>query len=126
MGLEISMRKSRQTTILDLRGRSTIDGGGSEMLDRHMRVLAGDGVRNLLLNIEELSQIDSTGIGVIVKTYLALKRKGGHLKLLHPSGRVLDVLRLFRLLQTIPSFDNEAQALASFHSLRLADNAVQA
>ena len=59
-------------------------------------------------------QIDSSGIGVIVATCIALRRMGGDLKLLRPSGRVLDVLTVVRLLDVIPSFENEAQALASF------------
>jgi len=47
-------------------------------------------------------------------TYVSLKRHDGDLKLLCPGGRVLQVLNVFHLLDTIPSFDNEAQALASF------------
>ncbi|HYL16530.1 MAG TPA: STAS domain-containing protein [Terriglobales bacterium] len=114
MGLQISIRKSGEVTILDLRGSSTIDYGGSDLLYRHLQGLVGDGVRNLLLNLEELTQVDSSAISVIVETYVFLKRKGGYLKLLRPCGRVLTVLRLFQLLRVISSFDDEAMALASF------------
>ncbi len=114
MGLQISIRESADVTILDLRGRSTIDGGESELLSSRLKKLVADGVRKLLLNLADLTQVDSSGIGVIVETYVSLKRQRGELKLLCPCGRVLEVLTLFRLLDTIPSFEDEAQALASF------------
>ncbi len=114
MGLQISIRESADVTILDLRGRSTIDGGESELLGSCLKKLVADGVRKLLLNLADLTQVDSSGVGVIVGTYVSLKRQRGELKLLCPCGRVLEVLTLFRLLGTIPSFEDEVQALASF------------
>jgi anti-anti-sigma factor len=117
VGLQISIRESAGVTILDLRGRSTIDGGESELLGSCLKELVASGVRKLLLNLADLTQVDSSGVGVIVGTYVSLKRQGGELKLLCPCGRVLEVLTLFRLLGTIPSFEDEAQALASFRPL---------
>lgn len=114
MGLHISIRKSEDVTIMDLQGRSTISGGESELLSGHIQELVTKGVRKLLLNIGDLSQVDSSGVGVIIETYVSLKRHGGGLKLLRPRGRVLQVLNVFRLLDIIPSFDYEAQAVASF------------
>jgi anti-anti-sigma factor len=117
IGLQISIRESAGVTILDLRGRSTIDSGESELLDSRLKKLVASGVRKVLLNLADLTQVDSSGVGVIVGTYVSLKRQGGELKLLCPCGRVLDVLTVFRLLDTIPSFEDEAQALASFRPL---------
>jgi anti-sigma B factor antagonist len=114
MGLHISIRESGDVTIMDLQGRSTISGGESELLSGHLQELVTKGVRKLLLNIGDLSQVDSSGISVIIETYVSLKRHGGGLKLLRPGGRVLQVLNVFRLLDIIPSFDYEAQAVASF------------
>ena len=114
MGLQISIRESADVTILDLRGRSTIDGGESELLNKHLRKLVANGVRKVLLNLAGLRQVDSSGVGTIVATYVSLKRKGGELKLLCPRGRVLEVLTLFHLLDSIPSFEDEAEALNSF------------
>jgi anti-anti-sigma factor len=71
-------------------------------------------VRKLLLNLANLTQVDSTGVSIIVKTYTFLTDQGGALKLLSPRGRVLEVLTVLRLLETIPSFEDETQALASF------------
>lgn len=114
MGLQISTRESGDVSILDLRGRATIDGGESELLSNQLQKLVANGVRKLLLNLADLTQVDSSGVSIIVGTYVSLKRQGGDLKLLSPSGRVLEVLTVFHLIDTIPSFQDEAEALASF------------
>jgi len=114
MGLEISTRESGDVTILDLRGRSTIDGGESELLSSHLGKLLANDVRKLLLNLVDLIQVDSSGVSVIIHTCVSLRRKSGDLKLLRPCGRVLEVLTVLRLLEVIESFEDETQALASF------------
>lgn len=116
MSLQISIRESDDVTILDLRGRSTVDGGESELLDRHLQKLIAGGARNLLLNLADLTQVDSSGLGVIVGTCASLRRQGGDLRVLRPTGLVLEVFKVLRLLEAIPSFEDEAQALASFRS----------
>lgn len=108
------MRKCGDVTVLDLQGRSTIGGGESVLLSGSLRELGANGVRKLLLNLENLTQVDSSGIGVVIEAYVSLKRQGGDLKLLRPRGRVLEVLNIFRLLDAIPSFEEESQALLSF------------
>ena len=114
VALQISTRESGDVSIVDLLGRSTIDGGESELLSKHLRDLTATGKRKLLLNLLHLSQIDSSGIGIIVEMFVSLKRSGGELKLLSPRGRVLEVLKVFRLLDVIPSFEDETEALESF------------
>jgi anti-anti-sigma factor len=112
--LQISTRESGDVSILDLRGRLTIDAGESELLSDQLRTLVANGVRKLLLNLEDLTQVDSSGVSIIVGTFVSLKRQGGDLKLLCPSGRVLEVLTVLHLIKIIPSFQDEAEALASF------------
>ena len=113
MSLQISIRQSADVTILELSGKATME-GDSDKLDRRLKELVANGVRNLLLNLEGLSQVDSSGIAIIIKAYVCLRDYGGELRLVCPCGRVLDVLTLFRLPEIIPSFDDETQALASF------------
>ena len=113
VGLRVSIRESGDVTILDLRGRSTID-GESELLSNRLRKLIANGVRRVLLNLTDLTQVDSSGVGVIIDTYVSLKDQGGDLKLLCPRGRVREVLRVLRLLEIIPHFENETKALTSF------------
>lgn len=116
MGLQISIRESDEVTILDLRGRATIDAGESDLLDSQLQKLVANGARKVLLDLADLTQIDSSGISVIVGTCVSLRRQGGDLRVLRPSGLVLEVFRVLRLLESIPSFEDEAQALASFRS----------
>jgi anti-anti-sigma factor len=117
VGLQVSIRKSGDITILDVRGRSTVDSGESELLGSHLQELVANGVRKLLLNLAELTQVDSSGISIIVGTYVSLRRQGGDLRLLCLRGRVLEVFNVLHLLETIPSFEDEAQAVASFRPL---------
>jgi anti-anti-sigma factor len=91
-----------------------MDGGESEVLSSSLKKLVANGVRKLVLNLANMSQVDSSGVSIIVGTAVSLRAKGGDLKLLCPCGRVLEVLTVFRLLDTIPSFEDENQALASF------------
>ena len=92
MGLQISIRKSGDVTILDLQGRATI-GVDSELLSAHLKKLVARGERRLLLNLRDM---------------------GGELKFLCPCGRVLEVFTVLRLPEIIPSFADETQAVASF------------
>jgi len=111
--LQISIRESGDVTVLDLRGRATI-GVSSDLLISHLQRLVANGARKLLLNLADVSQLDSSGISAITGTYVSLVGQGGSLKLLRPRGRVRTVLRVIRLPDIIPTFEDEAQALASF------------
>jgi anti-anti-sigma factor len=113
MGLQISIREAGDVTILDLRGKAII-GVDSDLLIGHLNKLLASGVLKLLLNLADVTQLDSSGISAIVGTSASLRRQGGSLKLLCPRGRVRAVLRVVRLLETIPTFEDETQALASF------------
>jgi anti-anti-sigma factor len=117
VGLQVSIRKSGDVTILDLRGRATIDHGESELLESHLKKSLTNGVRRLLLNLAELKQIDSSGVSVILGSLVSLRRQGGDLKLLQPRGLVLEVFKVLHLLEAIPSFEDEAQAVPSFRPL---------
>jgi len=113
VGLQISTRESADVTILDLCGRATI-GVESDLLIGHLNKLVATGVLKLLLNLADVTQLDSSSISAIVGTYVLLRRQGGSLKLLCPCGRVRAVLRVVRLPEIIPTFEEETQALASF------------
>ena len=80
-----------------------------DLLDKH-----GLSEEVLIDKYGHLSKVDSSGVSIMIETYVSLKRHGGDLKLLYPGGRVLQVLTVFHVLDIIPNFDDEAQALASF------------
>jgi anti-anti-sigma factor len=115
VGLQISTRKSGDVTIVDLHGRATI-GAESDELCEHLSKLISAGALKLLLNLTEVTQLDSSGISAIVGTYVSLGRQAGSLKLLRPRGRVRTVLRVVRLREVIPTFEDEAEAIASFRA----------
>jgi anti-sigma B factor antagonist len=115
VSLQISVRESAGITIVDLEGRATI-GADNDLLSSNLRNLIASGARNLLLNLVDLTQVDSSSIGTIAGTFVSLGRQGGSLRLLRPRGRVLAALRVMRLLESIPTFEDEDEALASFGS----------
>lgn len=117
MGLKISIRQSSDVTILDLRGRAILGEREILLLGSNLERLVAGGVRKVLLNLTEVTQLDSSGVTLIVRTYRSLRGQGGELKLLHPGGHVLEMFRELHLLKLIPSFEDEIQALDSFRPL---------
>ncbi|HEX2711285.1 MAG TPA: STAS domain-containing protein [Candidatus Acidoferrales bacterium] len=117
MGLQLTIRQLDDVTILDLEGRATIGKENDELVAALQRLTKG-GTRKLLVNVTQLSQIDSSGISTLVRTFVALGKSGGSLKLVGPAGRVRQALAVARLLGPIPAFDDEAAALASFKQVR--------
>ena len=115
MGLQIAARKSGNVTILDLVGRVII-GSSNDALSAELRRLAETGPCEVLVNLSGVTQMDSSGISTLVRTFVSLERLGGGLKLLNPAGHVLEVLDLTRLIQSIPTYKSEDAALASFRS----------
>ena len=113
MGLQISIRESGGVTILDVKGKATI-GRDNNLLNGRLRKLINEGTRKLLLNLEGVTQVDSSSLSTIARTFVTLQCSGGSLKLLRPRGRVRMVLELMGLLRAIPSFEDESEALASF------------
>ena len=113
MSFQTSIREFGDVIVVDIRGKTTID-GGSESLSRRLKELIADGVCKLLLNLKDLSQVDSSGVGVIIDTLLRVRNRGGDLKLLRARGRVLEVLRVLRLTKFVACFEDESEALTSF------------
>jgi anti-sigma B factor antagonist len=113
VGLQIEVRRDGEVTLLDVRGRATI-GAGNDLLSAKLREAVEGGCSKILVNLEGIAQIDSSGISTLVRNYVTLGKKGGTLKLMKPTGRVKEVLEVTRLVSCIPTFEDEAKALASF------------
>lgn len=112
MGLQISPRKSGNVTILDLQGRITI-GPSNDALSSELRKLAESGPVDVVVNLTGVVQMDSSGISTVVRSFVSLERQGGGLRLLNPQGHVKEVLELTRLINSIPTYYDEAKAVAS-------------
>lgn len=113
MELHISARKSGGVTILDLRGRIVI-GETNDAFGAELRKIVESASREVLVNLTEVTQIDSSGLSSLVKSFVTLRRDGGSLKLLNPKGLVRDVLEVTSLIRCFPVYTDEAEALASF------------
>ncbi|MGA8168384.1 MAG: STAS domain-containing protein [Candidatus Acidiferrales bacterium] len=115
MHLKISSRRLSDVDVVDLDGRLVI-GPNSEALTEKFRELSRQGARKILVNLAKVTQLDSSGICSLLHGYTSMKKAGGSFKLLHPGGHTREVLEVMRLTETIPTMDDEAQAVASFVS----------
>jgi anti-sigma B factor antagonist len=111
--MEITVRESGAIPILDVHGRLTI-GEPSEQLHQALESVLKGGKRKLVVNLNGVPQIDSSGISALVRISIQLAREGGALHLISGPGRVRDALTVTRLVEAIPTFDTEAAALAKF------------
>jgi len=111
--LEVSSRQADGIYFVDIHGRLTI-GDPSEHLSAFMQDLVAKGARKVIVNLNEIPQIDSSGISALVKLSIALARQGGGLHLVCGDGRVRDALTVTRLVEAIPTYTTEAAAHAGF------------
>jgi anti-sigma B factor antagonist len=113
VALAIASREVDGVTVLDLSGRITL-GEGSVQLRDAIRDLIGKGQRNILLDVGEVSYIDSSGLGELVSAYTTARNQGAKLKLLKLTKKVHDLLQLTKLYTVFDIYDDEASAIASF------------
>jgi anti-sigma B factor antagonist len=115
MSVKIIARTVEGVTILDLAGRITL-GEGSQLLRDTVRSMFGEGKRNLLVNLSEVSYIDSSGFAELVSAFTTLTNKGGSFKLLNLTKRVKDLLQITKMYTVFEVYDNEVAAVRSFGS----------
>jgi anti-sigma B factor antagonist len=99
--------------ILDLAGSVTL-GQGSNVLRDGLSGMIGKGQKKILLNLAEVSYIDSSGIRELLSAYNTLSKTGGKVKLMNLTARTKDLLRITKLHTVFEVFDDEASALSSF------------
>jgi len=100
--------------VLDLRGRLTL-GDGTEALRTRVRQLIQSGYTQIILNLEEVSYIDSVGLSTLVSTYTTTRREGGDMKLLNLTKRVHDLLQITRLSTVFEIYNSLEDAQRSFN-----------
>jgi anti-sigma B factor antagonist len=111
--MTLSTRTVGNVTVLDVKGRLVL-GDGDETFTKTVNELAFTGHVNIVLNMDEVTYIDSMGLGVMVSKYVTLRNRGGNLKVCNIHRRNFEVLTVTRLLTVFESFDSEAAAVASF------------
>ena len=113
MHLEIAERQIGAVTVLDLVGRLTIDQDAQRLKDKiHSLILQQRTA--VVLNLGDVSYIDSGGLGELVACYGSLAKTSGGLKLLNVNKRNHDLLSITRLVTIFDSFDSEDEAVKSF------------
>jgi anti-sigma B factor antagonist len=115
MSFKAISRDIVDVTVIDLDGRITL-GEGSNLLRDLIREKLSHGRRKILLNMAAVNYVDSTGLGELVSAYRLIKSEGGELKLLSLNKKVTDLLQITKLYTVFDTHNDEAQAIASFHS----------
>ncbi|MBI3665138.1 MAG: STAS domain-containing protein [Acidobacteria bacterium] len=113
MSIKASTRQVGATAIVDLSGRITL-GEGSSTLRETVRDLVSKGQKTILLNLGDVTYIDSSGIGELVSSFTTVKNQGGQLKLLNLQKKVHDLLQITKLYTVFEVHTDEAAALKSF------------
>jgi anti-sigma B factor antagonist len=113
MQLTINAREVQDVVILDLGGRLVV---GEEVDSvRHMiHDLVDHGHKRISLNLDQISRIDSTGIGMLVEAVVYAAKQGGRLSLYMVPRLVRNILATHRLLPAFEIYATEAEALAGF------------
>lgn len=107
-------------TVLELSGRLVFDEGERAFRDRVMSLVAG-GQKRFLVDLRDVSYIDSAGVGSLVAMFLHVLKRGGRLKLIRPSERACRVLEIAQLLSVFDVFETEAQGIAASVSAKPGD-----
>jgi anti-sigma B factor antagonist len=111
--MKASTRQVNGITVVDLSGRITL-GEGSVVLRDTIRDVVATGNKKILLNLGDVTYIDSSGIGELVSGFTSVRNQGGELKLLNLTKKVHDLLQITKLYTVFDVKDDEASAIASF------------
>ena len=111
--MPINERKRNDVTILDLKGKITIGQAEEALRDAVHRVLDG-GSQKVLLNLQGVTTIDSSGVGELVSGYTSATNRGAKIKLTNLPPKINDILTITQLITVFDVYDTEDEAVASF------------
>jgi anti-sigma B factor antagonist len=115
MDLKMRTREVKDVTIIDLTGRLTMGESCKALRDEVHDQLSQEN-KKILLNLADVTYIDSAGLGELTSAYMSVKNRGGELKLVNLTKRVHDLMQITKLYTVFEVFDDEKKALASFGS----------
>jgi anti-sigma B factor antagonist len=113
MSLKINVRESGDVLILDLNGRITLGEEAASLRDTLREQIDG-GRKNILLNLAEVSYIDSSGLGQLVGSFATVSNRGGQLKLLNLQKKLHELMQVTKLITVFEVYTTEPAALRSF------------
>jgi anti-sigma B factor antagonist len=113
VSIKANTRQVNGVTVVDVSGRITL-GEGSATLRETVRDLLNRGQKKILLNLGDVTYIDSSGIGELVSGFTTVTNQGGQLKLLSLTKKVHDLLQITKLYTVFDVHDDETAAVGSF------------
>lgn len=111
--MKIPARHNLGVTILEPKGKITI-GVGDVALREAVHEAVEAGAVKILINLEDVTTIDSSGIGELVAAYTTVTNRGGNLRLMKLPPKVQDILQITQLVTVFDVYDSEDEAIASF------------
>jgi anti-sigma B factor antagonist len=111
--VKIKIRKTDSVAILDLSGK-LMGGPDADVFKDTIKQLIEEGYKNVIVNLERVPWVNSTGLGILIAGYTTLKREGGALKLIHVTDRIESILMITKLGTIFESYSEEQQALDTF------------
>ncbi|HKY20881.1 MAG TPA: STAS domain-containing protein [Vicinamibacterales bacterium] len=112
--MQIAERSAGNVKVLDLSGPITLMKGDGQLLKDKINSLVHQGQKNILVNLADVTAMDSTGLGELVGAYTTVTKAGGSMKLVNLTKRLQDLLSITKLLTVFDTFDSEQAALQSF------------
>jgi anti-sigma B factor antagonist len=113
VSLSTSMREVDGVVIVDLSGRITLGEASGKLRDT-VRDLLSKGNKKILLNLGDVTYIDSSGLGELVSSYTTAANQGAKVKLLNVQKKVDDLLQITKLYTVFDSFTDESKAVGSY------------
>ena len=113
MSLNLNVRDNSGVTVIEILGRLTLGEVATRLTDE-VRGLTAGGKKRILLNLAGLTNMDSSGLGLLVSAYATVNREGGQLKLSNLTSRIKDLLLVTKLYAVLEVYEDEPAALASF------------
>lgn len=113
--MKVNVRQREGVTILDLKGKITI-GTGDIALRNAVQDAVNGGANKVVINLADVSTIDSSGVGELVSAYTTATNRGARLKLANLPPKITDVLTITQLITVFDVYDTEDDAVRSFAS----------
>ena len=111
--MNVNVRQRDGVTILDLKGKITI-GSGDLALRNAVQEVMNSGATKVLINMGDVTTIDSSGIGELVSAYTTATNRGTKLRLYKLPDKVADILTITQLITVFDVYDGEAAGIQSF------------
>lgn len=112
--MQLEQRNVGDVAIVKVVGDITLNKGGDVLLKDKINSLLQQGTKKVLLDLGAVSYVDSAGLGQLVHVHTTTTHHGGKLKLLNLSKRLNDLLVVTKLATVFDSYEDEAEALASY------------